>query len=80
MLTPAPCDPEALAPREVARPEIGDPVVVGGAGAYCAAMSTHNHNSYPDAPEVLREREGRLRLVRRRLTLDQVFSNEVDQG
>src|SRR5438034_9354465 len=32
VLTPAPGDPEALAPREVPRPEIGDLVVVGGAG------------------------------------------------
>src|SRR5207237_417193 len=37
VLTPAPGDPEALAPREVPRPEIGDLVVVGGAGAYCGA-------------------------------------------
>ncbi|HJQ85565.1 MAG TPA: diaminopimelate decarboxylase [Candidatus Binatia bacterium] len=78
VLTPAPGDPEALAPREVTRPEIGDLVVVGGAGAYCAAMSTHNYNSYPDAPEVLREGEGRFRLVRRRQTLDQLLANETD--
>src|SRR5439155_1265405 len=49
ILTPASGDPEALAPREVPLPEIGDLVVVGGAGAYCAAMSTSNYNSYPTA-------------------------------
>jgi diaminopimelate decarboxylase len=53
ILTPAPGDPEALAPRWVPMPKIGDLVVVGGAGAYCAAMSTINYNSYPQAPEVL---------------------------
>jgi diaminopimelate decarboxylase len=79
VLTPAPGDPEALAPREVPRPEIGDLVLVGGAGAYCAGMSTHNYNSYPDAPEVLREGEGRLHLVRRRQTLDQLLANEVSE-
>jgi diaminopimelate decarboxylase len=79
VLTPAPADPEALAPREVARPEIGDLVLVGAAGAYCAAMSTHNYNSYPDAPEVLREGAGRLRLVRRRQTLEQVLANEASE-
>jgi diaminopimelate decarboxylase len=79
VLTPGPADPEALAPRAVPRPEIGDLVLVGGAGAYCAAMSTHNYNSYPDAPEVLREGEGRLRLVRRRQTLEQVLANEVSE-
>jgi diaminopimelate decarboxylase len=77
ILTPAPGDPEALAPRRVARPQIGDLVVVGGAGAYCAAMSTINYNSYPQAPEVMLEADGSLRLLRRRQTLDQVWENEV---
>jgi diaminopimelate decarboxylase len=78
ILTPAPGDPEALAPRELPRPEIGDLVVLGGAGAYCAAMSTHGYNSYPEAPEVLRDVDGTLRLVRRRQTLDQLLANETD--
>ena len=80
MLTPAPGDPEALAPRLVPRPAIGDLVVIGGAGAYCAAMSTINYNSYPQAPEVLRELDGSLRLVRRRQTLEQLLANEVVDG
>ena len=50
ILTPAPGDPEALGPRWVPRPRIGDLVVVSGAGAYCAAMSTVNYNSYPQRP------------------------------
>src|ERR1051326_7208520 len=58
ILTPAPGDPEALAPREVPRPEIGDLVVIGGAGAYCAAMSTGNYNSYSARAEVLRRTNG----------------------
>jgi diaminopimelate decarboxylase len=77
ILTPAPGDPEALAPRRVARPQIGDLVVVGGAGAYCAAMATINYNSYPQAPEILREPDGALRLLRRRQRLEQVWENEV---
>jgi diaminopimelate decarboxylase len=77
ILTPAPGDPEALAPRRVPRPEIGDLVVVGGAGAYCAAMSTINYNSYPQAPEVMLEPDGTLRLLRRRQSLEQVWANEV---
>jgi diaminopimelate decarboxylase len=77
ILTPAPGDPEALAPRRTPRPEIGDLVVVGGAGAYCAAMSTINYNSYPQAPEVMLEPDGALRLLRRRQTLEQVWENEV---
>ena len=77
VLTPAPGDPETLAPRRVARPQIGDLVVVGGAGAYCAAMATINYNSYPQAPEILREPDGALRLLRRRQRLEQVWENEV---
>lgn len=77
ILTPAPGDPEALAPRRVRRPQIGDLVIVGGAGAYCAAMSTITYNSYPQAPEIMREPDGTLRLLRRRQRLEQVWENEV---
>jgi diaminopimelate decarboxylase len=77
ILTPAPGDPEALAPRRVAQPRIGDIVVVGGAGAYCAAMATINYNSYPQAPEVMLEPDGALRLLRRRQALEQIWANEV---
>ncbi len=77
ILTPAPGDPEALAPRRVARPRIGDIAVVGGAGAYCAAMSTINYNSYVQAPEAMLEPDGTLRLLRRREALEDIWRNEV---
>lgn len=77
ILTPAPGDPEGLAPRRVPRPRIGDLVVVGGAGAYCAAMSTINYNSYPQAPEVMLEPDGTLRLLRRRQRLEEVWATEA---
>ncbi|MBI2760340.1 MAG: diaminopimelate decarboxylase [Chloroflexi bacterium] len=80
ILTPAPGDPEALGPRRVPLPRIGDLVVVDGAGAYCAAMSTINYNSYPQAPEVMLRPDGSLRLLRRRQDLDQVWQNEVSEG
>jgi diaminopimelate decarboxylase len=78
ILTPAPGDPEALMPRWVPRPEIGDLVVVGGTGAYCAAMATINYNSYPQAPEVMLEPDGALRLLRRRQLPEQIWQNELD--
>jgi diaminopimelate decarboxylase len=78
ILTPAPGDPEALAPRRGPCPQIGDLVIVGGAGAYCAAMSTINYNSYPQAPEVMLDPDGTLRLLRRRQRLEQIWANEVD--
>ncbi len=76
ILTPAPGDPEALAPRWVPRPQIGDLVVVGGAGAYCAGMATINYNSYPQAPEVMLD-AGALTLLRRRQVPEQIWQNEV---
>jgi diaminopimelate decarboxylase len=77
ILTPAPGDPEALGPRWVPRPQIGDLVVVSGAGAYCAAMSTINYNSYPRAPEVMLEPDGTLRLLRRRQEPAAVWADEA---
>jgi diaminopimelate decarboxylase len=77
ILTPAPGDPEALAPRRVPRPHIGDVVIVGGAGAYCAGMATINYNSYPQAPEVMLETDGSFRPLRRRQRLEQIWVNEV---
>jgi len=76
ILTPAPGDAEELAPRNVPTPVIGDLVVIGGAGAYCASMATINYNSYPQAPEVLRRRDGSFELIRRRQAFDQVLANE----
>jgi len=77
ILTPAPGEPEALGPRWVPRPQIGDLVVVSGAGAYCAAMSTINYNSYPRAPEVMLELDGTLRLLRRRQEPAAVWADET---
>jgi diaminopimelate decarboxylase len=77
ILTPAPGDPEALGPRRGPRPQIGDLVIVGGAGADCAAMWTINYNTYPQAPEVMLEPDGTLRLLRRRQSLEQIWANEV---
>jgi diaminopimelate decarboxylase len=77
ILTPAAGDPETLAPRSSRRPAIGELVVIGGAGAYCAAMSTINYNSYPQSPEVMLETDGSLRLLRKRQDPEAVWANEV---
>lgn len=76
LLTCAPGESETLAPRELPVVSPGDLAVIGGAGAYCAAMSAKNYNSFPEAPEVLLGRDGRPRLIRRRQTLDQMLANE----
>jgi len=77
LMTPAPDDPEALSERELPRASIGDYCLIGGTGAYCAAMSTKNYNSFPEAPEVLIETTGEPRLIRKRQTLEQMLANEV---
>ena len=77
ILTPAKGDPEALSPRELPRPEIGDYLVIGGAGSYCAGMSAKNYNSFPEAPEVMLRSDGSLQLIRRRQTLAELTANEI---
>ncbi len=75
--TPAPGDPETLAPRTMARAAIGDTLVIEGTGAYAAGMSAKNYNSFPEAAEVLIDTTGEPQLIRRRQTLDQSIQNEV---
>ncbi len=76
VLTPAPDDPEALAPRLLTETHIGDAVVIGGAGAYCSGQSTKNYNSFPEAAEVMIARDRTHELVRERQTIDQILQNE----
>ena len=57
--------------------EIGDILVMDGSGAYCSGMSTKNYNSFPEAPEVLVDREGKVHLIRQRQSLEQIYQNEV---
>jgi diaminopimelate decarboxylase len=66
-----------VVPRPMADPSVGDYVVVGGAGAYCASMSVSNYNSHRQAPEVLVREDGSLRLIRRQQTLEQITANEL---
>ena len=77
LLTPAPSDPEALAPRNLPRGEIGDFCIIESAGAYCSSMSAKNYNSFPEAAEVLKKEDGTLAFIRKRQTFDQMIENEV---
>jgi len=77
LISCAPGEPETLATRALPEAVAGDLVVIGGAGAYCAGMSTKNYNSFPEAPEVLLQPGEQFRLVRRRQTLDQILQNET---
>ncbi|MAG32317.1 MAG: diaminopimelate decarboxylase [Deltaproteobacteria bacterium] len=77
ILTPEPGDPEGLLPRRLARAEIGDTLVIEGAGAYASAMAAKNYNAFPEAAEVMLDASGEPRLIRRRQTLEQALQNEL---
>ena len=77
LMSCAPGEPETLATRALPEATAGDLCVIGGAGAYCAGMSTKNYNSFPEAPEVLLRRDGKFALIRRRQSLEQIIQNEL---
>ncbi len=52
-------------------------VVIVGGGAYGGVASTIVDDPYPQAPEIMLEPDGSLRLVRRRQALEQVWTNEA---
>lgn len=66
-----------IVPRDMADPKFGDYVVIGGCGAYCSSMSPFNYNSHTQAPEVLLKENGKLDLIRRPQTLNQIIENEL---
>src|SRR3989344_5686082 len=70
--TPTPGDAEQIQTRRLPEAEIGDILILGGAGAYCSAMSTKNYNSFPEAAEVLITNNGSLKLIRERQKLEEV--------
>lgn len=78
LMTPKPGEPEDLAARTLRKAEIGDILVMDGSGAYCSGMSTKNYNSFPEAPEVLVDKEGKPHVIRKRQHLEQIYQNEVD--
>lgn len=66
-----------IQPRSMANPEIGDVVVIGGAGAYCSAMAPFNYNSYTQIPEVMLTTKGELKLIRKKQSIKQLVINEI---
>jgi diaminopimelate decarboxylase len=77
VLTPEPDNPEGLKPRMLLEARTGDAICIGGSGAYCAGMAAKNYNSFPEAPEVLLDKDGSLHLIRRRQALEQILANEI---
>jgi len=77
LMTPKPGEAEDLAERSLRKAEIGDILIMDGSGAYCSGMSSKNYNSYPEAPEVLVDRDGKPHVIRQRQSLEQIYQNEV---
>lgn len=69
---------ELLEPRTLMKADIGDLIVFEGAGAYCSSMNLRNYNSFPASNELLLEKDGSFKLVRRRESLEDVLSRELD--
>ena len=65
-----------IIPISMARPKVGDYVLVGGSGAYCSTMSPFNYNSHEQIPEVLFGADGTLQIIRKRQSLEQLIQNE----
>lgn len=66
-----------IVPRRIANPDVGDFVVIGGAGAYCSSMTLVGYNSYCQAAEVLLREDGSFLPIRNRQTLEQLTQNEL---
>lgn len=71
-------DGEVLEPRTMKKAQVGDLVVVEGAGAYCSSMNLRNYNSFPAMNEVILTSAGEFKLVRKSETLEDILSREVD--
>ncbi len=65
---------EEPVPRKLPKPNPGDLIVIGGAGAYGFVMSS-NYNSQPLIPEVIVEGDQSV-LARRRQSLDDILEEE----
>jgi diaminopimelate decarboxylase len=65
LFTCAPGNPELLQERKMKKAAIGDLITIEGAGAYCSSMATKNYNSFPESPEVLLQKNGQMKLIRR---------------
>jgi diaminopimelate decarboxylase len=70
-------DSGRVVPRGMAEPKIGDFIAIGGAGAYCSAMTLINYNSHVQAPELLYTRDQALKVIRSKQTLQQLLANEI---
>ena len=77
LISCAPDEPGTLLPRELSKAAIGDILIIEGVGAYCSAMPAKNYNSFPEAAEVLLEKDNSFRLIRKRQDVETIWANEL---
>ena len=77
MFSCAPGEPETLDRKKLKSVDLGDLISIEGSGAYCSGMSTKNYNSFPEAPEVMIDMNGKPHVIRKRQALWQIIANEV---
>lgn len=78
IFTPAPGAPEELATRALPKAEIGDFVLIGGAGAYAEGFSVAGYNSFPTPAAVIVEANGEIVPLKKRGANDQASVGEID--
>jgi len=67
---------DTLKPRTLPKANIGDLVVIEGAGGYCASMSLKNYNSFPVTPLLLLEGET-IRVIQKPQSIEEMLSPEI---
>ena len=77
IFSPASGSPEELATRSLPKAEIGDFVLIGGAGAYAEGFSVAGYNSFPTSAALMVESSGEIVLLKGRGAADQALVGEV---
>ena len=63
-------------PRAFHNPQIGDYIVIGGAGAYCESMAADNYNALLRPGSFIVDEQGDLFRIRAEQTLEELLSAE----
>jgi diaminopimelate decarboxylase len=77
LLTPEPGHADTPATRLLQEAQIGDLVVIEGAGAYCSSLQAAGYNSFPTAAEVMVTASGHTNLIKHSQNLDQLLAAEI---
>jgi diaminopimelate decarboxylase len=77
ILTCLPGKPAEMREVELNNPQIGDLIIVGGAGAYCSGMSLINYNSKQQAAEYFAREDGSIIQIRNKQKLKDVWKDDI---